>query len=74
MKKDVEPVVNALIDCITEELAGKGKITMVGFGTFKTLARKERSGINPKSLKKIQIPACTVPKFTPGKELKEKVK
>jgi DNA-binding protein HU-beta len=37
-------------------------------------SRKARKGVNPRTKKPITIPGGKVPKFVPGKELKEKVK
>jgi nucleoid DNA-binding protein len=73
-KKDVERVLETLLDTITEEIRKGNKVTLTGFGTFKTSARAAREGINPQTKEKIQIPAMTVPKFTAGKALKEAVK
>ena len=73
-KKDVEAVIENLIEKITEEIRTGNKVTLTGFGTFKTSARAAREGINPQTKAKIQIPAMTVPKFTAGKALKEAVK
>ncbi len=73
-KKDVEMVIESLMEKITEEIRTGNKVTLTGFGTFKTSARAAREGINPQTKAKIQIPAMTVPKFTAGKALKEAVK
>lgn len=73
-KKDVEVVIDTLIEKITEEIRTGNKVTLTGFGTFKTSSRAAREGINPQTKEKIQIPAMTVPKFTAGKALKEAVK
>jgi len=73
-KKDVETVIDALVDEITSSIKGGNKVTLTGFGTFKVSARAAREGINPQTKAKIQIPAMTVPKFTAGKALKEAVK
>ena len=73
-KKDVEMVIESLTEKITEEIRTGNKVTLTGFGTFKTSARAAREGINPQTKAKIQIPAMTVPKFTAGKALKEAVK
>lgn len=67
----IEAMVDALIQSVSEELSQKGKITLVGFGSFSTAKRSSRSGINPKSRKPMKIPAKTVPVFKAGKELKE---
>jgi nucleoid DNA-binding protein len=73
-KKDVEAVVETLVDIITKELSEGNKVTLTGFGTFKVSNRAARAGINPQTKAKITIPAMTVPKFTAGKSLKEAVK
>ncbi|MFA6973670.1 MAG: HU family DNA-binding protein [Parcubacteria group bacterium] len=73
-KKDVETVIDSLVDEITSSIKGGSKVTLTGFGTFRTSARAAREGINPQTKAKIQIPAMTVPKFTAGKALKEAVK
>jgi nucleoid DNA-binding protein len=73
-KKDVEAVIEALEEKITQEISSGNKVTLTGFGTFKVSNRAAREGINPQTKAKIQIPAMTVPKFTAGKALKEAVK
>ena len=66
----VDAVVSAISDC----LAGGEKVTLVGFGTFQVTKRKARVGRNPQTGESINIPAKKVPKFVPGKNLKNKVK
>ena len=73
-KRDIEGVIEAMIDAITNELRQGNKVTLTGFGTFKPSPRAARVGINPQTKAKINIPAMTVPKFTAGKTLKEAVK
>jgi nucleoid DNA-binding protein len=73
-KKDVEAVIETMVDEITRELTAGNKVTLTGFGTFKVSNRAAREGINPQTKAKIMIPAMTVPKFTAGKTLKEAVK
>jgi nucleoid DNA-binding protein len=51
-----------------------GKVTLVGFGTFKVIEKKAKIGRNPKTGAKISIPKKKVPKFVAGKELKKLVK
>ncbi len=68
--KAVDAVVSAISDC----LARGEKVTLVGFGTFGVRQRNARSGRNPQTGAAIQIPAKKVPKFVPGKNLKNKVK
>ncbi|HET7522194.1 MAG TPA: HU family DNA-binding protein [Bacillales bacterium] len=73
-KKDVETVVNGVIEEITEALQQGEKVQFVGFGTFETRERASRSGRNPQTGETIQIPATVVPAFRPGNKLKETVK
>jgi DNA-binding protein HU-beta len=71
---DTEKLVNAFIGTVSDELKGKGKVTLVGFGTFGVAHRKQKTGVNPKTGAKITIGAKDVPVFKPGKALKEMVK
>ncbi|OQY53187.1 MAG: DNA-binding protein [Desulfobacteraceae bacterium 4572_89] len=73
-KKEAQAAVDCTIQAITDALSNNDSVTLVGFGTFKTAERKERKGRNPQTGKEINIPARNVPKFVPGKALKEAVK
>ena len=72
-KAAAEKAVNAFIDTVKTALKKKDKVAIAGFGTFLVQKRKARTGINPLTKEKIKIPAQNVPKFKPGKELKEAV-
>lgn len=72
-KKDVEKVLNSFINVVSNEIANKGKVQLVGFGTFETRQRAARTGLNPQTKEEIKIPACTAPAFKAGKALKDKV-
>ncbi|ACN16126.1 Hbp [Desulforapulum autotrophicum HRM2] len=73
-KKDAQTAVDCILATVTEALAEKESVTLVGFGTFKTAERKARKGRNPQTGNEIDIPARFVPKFIPGKALKDAVK
>jgi len=73
-KKEANNVVDAITSAITDTLAMNERVTLVGFGTFQVIRRKERTGRNPQTGRTLQIPAKKVPKFKPGKGLREKVK
>lgn len=73
-QKLVADFVETFTEVVTQEMVAKGQVTLVGFGTFAAAQRKEKTGINPKTGKKITIPAKSVPVFKAGKALKEKVK
>ena len=72
-KKEADNVVDAITSAITDSLERNEKVTLVGFGTFQVMEREARRGVNPQTRKTIQIPAKKVPKFRPGKGLREKV-
>lgn len=70
-KTDSAKAVDAVFDTITSELKNGGDIRLVGFGTFLVTKRKATTGRNPQTGAAIDIPAANVPKFRPGKSLKE---
>jgi DNA-binding protein HU-beta len=72
-KTKAKQAVESFIEVVGKELKKKNRVQITGFGTFSTSRRKKRTGVNPKTGEKIQIPARTVPKFTPGKALKDLV-
>ena len=58
---------------MTEALADKDKVQLVGFGTFETRSRVERTGRDPRTGNPIKIPASNTPAFKAGKALKDAV-
>ena len=68
-----EKAVKAFTDVVSKELKKKGKVQLVGFGTFETSKRAARTGKNPQTGAALKIPAATVPKFKAGKALKDAV-
>ncbi|HIE03178.1 MAG TPA: HU family DNA-binding protein [Candidatus Latescibacteria bacterium] len=73
-KAKANEVLGATLDAIVEALGRGDKVTLVGFGTFQVATRKARTGRNPRTGEKIDIPATKVPKFRPGKRLVEAVR
>ena len=73
-RKRSREAVGAIISAITDSLSREEKVTLVDFGTFQVRERKAREGRNPQTGQTIQIPGKKVPKFKPGKGLREKVK
>lgn len=72
-KKETELVLKAFIESVEEALEGGDKVQLVGFGTFETRERAERTGRNPKTGEEIKIAASTMPVFKAGKEFKDRV-
>jgi DNA-binding protein HU-beta len=73
-KADTEKNLDAFVRIVTNNIASKEDVKLVGFGTFSVSDRKARVGRNPQTGEEIKIPARTVPVFRPGKELKEAIK
>ena len=71
--KDVEYSVKVLVDTMTRALAKGQRIEIRGFGSFDLSERPARTGRNPKTGERVQVPAKKVPHFKPGKELRERV-
>ena len=72
-KKEAQAVVDCIFSTITQALKKKDTVSLVGFGTFKVTKRNARTGRNPQTGESIKIKAKSVPKFVPGKALKEAV-
>ncbi|MDT7836713.1 HU family DNA-binding protein [Aquabacterium sp. OR-4] len=65
---------DALIGGVKTTLKKNGNVSIVGFGTFTVTKRAARSGRNPRTGDVIKIKASKVPKFRPGKALKDGIK
>lgn len=63
-------VLDTLIDAIQTAVKKGDSVTLVGFGTFKSVKRAARTGRNPSTGASLKIPAGTMPKFTPGSKFK----
>jgi integration host factor subunit beta len=70
-KKQAETIVNIVFDSIVDSLRSGQKIELRGFGSFRLRSRKSRTGRNPKTGEKVDVPSKKIPYFKPGKELKE---
>ncbi len=70
-KKQAETIVNIVFDSIVDSLRSGQKIELRGFGSFRLRNRKSRTGRNPKTGEKVEVPSKKIPYFKPGKELKE---
>jgi DNA-binding protein HU-beta len=72
-KTDAEKALKAFSDAVTDALKAGEKVALVGFGTFSVSSRAARTGKNPQTGAKIDIPAAKTPKFKAGKALKDAV-
>ncbi len=72
-KEAAKSALNAFTKATVESLAKGESVTIVGFGTFKVSERKARTGINPKTMQPIEIPAARVVRFKAGNDMDERV-
>jgi DNA-binding protein HU-beta len=72
-KASCKKAVESFIRAITHTLKGGKSVVLTGFGSFTVTKRKSRTGINPATGKKMQIPAKKVAKFKAGKALRDSV-
>ena len=72
-KKDTAAVIGATLDKIAEAMVAGDKVQLIGFGTFETRERSERTGKNPRTGEEVKIAACKAPAFKAGKALKDAV-
>ena len=72
-QREVEGVVTALFDSITEQLSNGGRVELRGFGAFSSRQRDARVGRNPRTGESVEVDAKRVPYFKPGKEMRERL-
>ncbi|MBP5997320.1 MAG: HU family DNA-binding protein [Azonexus sp.] len=64
---------DATVESIKSALKAGDSVSLIGFGTFAVGERAARTGRNPRTGKSLNIKAAKVPKFRPGKALKDAV-
>jgi len=72
-RKESEAVVETIFESIITALQADDKIEIRGFGSFRTRQRRGRTGRNPKTGAKVEVPPKKIPFFKPSKELKDYV-
>lgn len=70
-RKESEAAVETIFESIIAALQADDKIEIRGFGSFRTRERRGRTGRNPKTGAKVEVPAKKIPFFKPSKELKD---
>jgi DNA-binding protein HU-beta len=72
-KSACKKVLETFIEVVGKTLKSGTNIVLTGFGTFTVMKRKARTGVNPATGKKMDIPAKKVAKFRPGRALRDMV-
>lgn len=71
--RDVENIVNAILDEIVKALANEDRVELRGFGAFATKRRKGRVGRNPRTGEAVKVDEKLALSFKTGKELRERL-
>ncbi|QCI66657.1 integration host factor subunit beta [Phreatobacter stygius] len=72
-QRDVENIVNAILDEIVSALARGDRVELRGFGAFSVKARGARVGRNPRTGAHVAVEDKVVPFFKTGKEMRERL-
>jgi integration host factor subunit beta len=69
-QRDIEQIVGAILDTISDALAQGGRVELRGFGTFTVKKREARTGRNPRTGETVSVSEKVVPVFKTGKEMR----
>jgi integration host factor subunit beta len=72
-QRDVENIVDAILDEITRALARGDRVELRGFGAFSVKERPARVGRNPRTGEQVKVTEKVVPYFKTGKEMRERL-
>jgi len=68
-RKDVEDLVNAILDTVADALAQGNRVELRGFGAFTVKRRGARAGRNPRNGAAVAVPEKVVPAFKMSREM-----
>jgi len=71
--RDVENIVNAILDEVTNALKRGDRVELRGFGAFAVKKRDAHQGRNPRTGAQVSVDEKSVPYFKTGKELRERL-
>jgi integration host factor subunit beta len=72
-QRDVERVVNVILERVIAALESGGRVELRGFGAFSVRSRSARAGRNPRTGAAVDVRAKHVPFFKCGKELRTRL-
>ena len=72
-QRDVENIVNAILDEIVAALARGDRVELRGFGAFSVKHRDARTGRNPRTGDTVEVSRKVIPFFKTGKQLRERL-
>jgi integration host factor subunit beta len=72
-QRDIENIVDAILDQVGDALARGDRVELRGFGAFSVKNRPARVGRNPRTGEKVAVEEKFVPQFKAGKEIRERL-
>lgn len=72
-QRDVENIVNAILNEIIAAMARGDRVELRGFGAFSVKQRPARTGRNPRTGAHVAVDQKCVPFFKTGKEMRERL-
>ncbi len=71
--RDVETIVDTIIDEMSNALVRGDRVELRGFGAFSVKEREARMGRNPRTGESVQVEAKRMPAFKAGKMLRDRL-
>ena len=71
--RDIERLVNTVLETITEALISGNRVELRGFGAFSLRERGSRIGRNPRTGESVSVSAKRMPFFKMGKGMRERL-
>ena len=72
-QRDIENIVNAILDEIGDAMARGDRVELRGFGAFSVKQRDARLGRNPRTGEAVDVEEKCVPFFKTGKLLRDRL-